>query len=400
MMMFDMHRLDLLQNNYEINDYADFGIPFVEVYGDTFAYLDLYELVGKQQFMTTFNFKENSEAYSVYGDSVIGTIYYNRKINKKLQDSCEFGDESDFSKIHIVVPPSEKLSIEKIESLKYEYGGFLISDIESISFFPYQREVERHTTGEKKVPNIINIEVDCSDIDPDILCRAYLFKKNDDGVDLIFFEKEQFIGITLALNEKRIDSRILEHFGFTLDDVSKNMNVWYYFYQTKERRNTLLESDKQKYIEIQEILNTEKFNKVMKELLKSGVKAEALKNTGKILPEIMNSCLSFKPSILLHGKKQIYWNLDSFVHILMRHVKNYQLGNFKVGTPFSYQEKDLKDLIEKVLTCIKEEYKEHILKKPDSLFSRQGRQAVLFNGDYYNLRIEPDGRLSQFHPLE
>lgn len=389
-----------MQNNYEIIDYSGFGIPFVEVYGDTFAYLDLYELVGKQQFMTTFNFKKNSKAYSVYGDSVIGTIYYNCKINKKLQENCKFEDESYFLKIHVVVPPSEKMSIEKIESLKYEYGGFLISDIEFISFLPYQRELERHATGEKKVPNIIYLKVDCSTIDPDTLRQSYLEQKYNDDMELVYFEKEQLIGITLALNEKRIDSRILEHFGFTLDDVSKDMNVWYHFYQTKERRNALLEADKQKYIEIQEILNTEKFNKIMRELLESGVKAEVLKNTGKILPEIINSCLSFKPSILLHGKKQIYWNLDSFIHILMRHVKDYQLGNFKKKTPFSYKEKDLKDLIEKVLACVKEEYKEHILKKPGSLFSRQGRWAVLFNGDYYNLRIEPDGRLSQFHPLE
>ncbi len=386
-----------MQNDYRIVDFSKAGLPFVEVHGEEFSFNDLYELVGKNQFMTTFNFKRDSDAYSLYGESVVGIIYYNHDIEVKLRNGTAL-DEKDGSKIHVTTPSSENLSIEQVERLKYEYGGFLITDIESISFLPFSKDIKKHTSGEKKVPNIINIEVDCQGIDPDVLCQSYLIKKNNDGVRLILFEKEKLIGITLAINNKRMDSGIIKHLGFTQDDVSKNINVWYHYYQVKERRGKLTNSDIQKYSEIKSIINTEILIKIMKELVVSGVREEELANAKEFLDGIFDVCSAFKPNILLHGKKQVYWDLDAFIHIFMRHVQSYQLGNFKNKTAFSYKESDLKDLIEKVLGCVEDEFEEHTIKRPDSMFTRQGRRAVFFNGDHYNLRIESDGRLSQFHP--
>ncbi|MCB1840720.1 MAG: hypothetical protein KDI61_10740 [Alphaproteobacteria bacterium] len=387
-----------LENEYEVIDYSALGISWVEVYGCAFSYVDLYELVGKQQFMTTFNFRRGSEASLVYGDSVTGTIYYSYKTNLQLK-SASISEKYDFSKIFVTSPPSEQLSVEKIERLKYEYGGFLLSDIDFISFLPYVADSENYASGEKKVPNILAIEVDCSKYDIDDLRQHYLVKKNNDGVNLILFEKEQLIGITLAFNEKRIDQRILKHLGFNLDDVSKNINIWYYFYKVKERRNALSEADKERFQEIKEVRDRGAFIRFMKELVESKVDAEEFKSKREFISEIQKSCLSFEPSILLHGKSQIYWDLDSFIHISMRHIKYYQLGEFRRKTAFCYREKDLKTLIEKVLSFLQEEYTEHLIKRPQSVFSRNGRRAVFFNGDYYNLRIEPDGRLVQFHPM-
>ena len=43
-----------MRNNYQIVDYSELGSPTVKVKGEFFHYQDLYELVGKNQFMTTF----------------------------------------------------------------------------------------------------------------------------------------------------------------------------------------------------------------------------------------------------------------------------------------------------------------------------------------------------------
>ena len=69
----------IMKNEYRIIDYRDLGLPSVAVYGDQFHYQDLYELVGKNQFMTTFEIREGSESYKEYGRSVLGVIYYDRK---------------------------------------------------------------------------------------------------------------------------------------------------------------------------------------------------------------------------------------------------------------------------------------------------------------------------------
>ena len=83
----------------------------------------------------------------------------------------------------------------------------------------------------------------------------------------------------------------------------------------------------------------------------------------------------------------------------MRHINDYQIGHFKEKTSFPYKAQDLEMLIEQVIGRVRDEYEEHTKTRPTSNFTRVGSMAVHFNGDYYHIRIEPDGRLTQFHPL-
>ncbi len=75
-------------------------------------------------------------------------------------------------------------------------------------------------------------------------------------------------------------------------------------------------------------------------------------------------------NILLHGKKQIYWDIDSYIHIVMRHIKHYQFGTAKSKSSLPYKVQDLETLIEQVLRCVKEEYKAHCSVNPESNFTR------------------------------
>lgn len=146
-----------MKNDYKIIDFSVVGLPFVEAYGDIFSYKDLYELVGRQQFMTTFNFKTGTEAHTKFGENVTGVIYYDYKILSKLRENS-FEDDSEFTEIKIS-SPTPSLSVENVSDLKY--GGIKISDIDFISFLSYRVEAEMHSTGEKKVPNIVEVPVDC-----------------------------------------------------------------------------------------------------------------------------------------------------------------------------------------------------------------------------------------------
>ncbi len=390
-----------MKNNYRIIDYKVFGLPQIEVYGDQFCFLDLYELVGKHQFMTTFNLKKDSESYTKYGVSVLGVIHFNHTTLKAIETSDK--KVLDLENVQIDSAAFE-LSQDVLGDLKYE--GIKISDIEFISFLPYALDTELHDTGEKKVPNIVNVEVDFKElkIDADQLQLSFLTMKNNDGVELIDYEKEQIIGLTLGMNDGHIDSRVLAHFGFDKDSMENNLNIMSCYYGVKDRRKTLSNKQKERYLEIQNILNMQKTIMVlqeMAEILKSKVNADELKLIKEsTLKLIMDAAIKFRPSVLLHGKKQIYWDLESYLHIVMRHVKHYQTGNFKEKTLFSYKPEELKDLIERVINRVKNEYIAHVLKYPDRNFTRQGKMAVQFNGDHYNLRVAPDGRLIQFHALE
>ena len=125
-----------MKNEYRIIDYRDLGLPGVEVHGDQFHYQDLYELVGKNQFMTTFELKEGSESYNEYGGSVLGVIYYDRKALDALGEFCNSRIKKTKTKVRID-SLSRELTREKRGDLKY--SGINVHDIASISFLPYKR---------------------------------------------------------------------------------------------------------------------------------------------------------------------------------------------------------------------------------------------------------------------
>ena len=213
------------------------------------------------------------------------------------------------------------------------------------------------------------------------------------------YEKEQLVGITLGINNGRIDSRILSTFGFDKEVLKNDINVSYHFYKVKERRNTLDVKYKKTLDDIKNIIETNVIIKLMDELKKSNISIDELKENPALIQGVIELCKTFKPSILLHGKKQVFWNIDSYIHIVARHIKDYQLGDFKDKSQIPYKVDDLKSLIEKVISSIDKEYEEHIQSNPQSNFTRQGKMAVFFNDDHYNLRIAPNGRLVQFYAV-
>lgn len=386
-----------MKNTYRILDYQDLGLPSIEVYGDQFHYQDLYEFVGKNQYMTTFQLRENSESSKEFGSSVLGIIYYDRKTIDDLERSMAIGHEVSKSKIRIDCLSRD---ITKKEKGDLKYSGINVTDIEGISFLPYKIETEKYDTGEKKVPGIIEIEVDCGGMDVDILNQNYLVSKNNSGTSLVQYEKEQLIGITLAFNNGNIDSRILEHFGFNENDLQNNLNIWMSLYKVKDRRNQLTEIDRKNYIEIKSIQSLEKITKVSKELIDAGLSNSINGTKKEVLKTIFKSVEDFSPEILMHGKNQVYWDLDSYIHIALRHLKDYQIGSHQKKTSFPYRADDLKYLIEKVLHRIEVEIDQYLLEKPTNDFSRHGKMAIYYNGDHYHLRINREGKLIQFHTVK
>ena len=133
--------------------------------------------------------------------------------------------------------------------------------------------------------------------------------------------------------------------------------------------------------------------KFLGEIKKSGVSSKGLLGNEPVIRTILSSLSRFEPDILLYGKKQVYWDIDSYLHITMRHVKQLQLGHFKDRTPFPYRFEDLETLIHQVLGTIEHEIERHFSEKPGKNFLRLGKMSVFFNGDYYCLQINKEGRL-------
>jgi hypothetical protein len=379
-----------MKNKYEIICYKE--IPFVEVFGEIFNYSDLYELIGKDNYMATFIFKENSKALKQYGKNVTGIIFYSKNEFNDLKDNDGSIIKNEPDKFYIDSPFYE-MGQKKREELKY-YEGILVSDIKSISFRSVKRKNKYHDSGEKIVPNVIYIPYeDDKRTDVDILYQNYIASKLNSGTELIQYEKEKFIGITLGINNGRIDSRILTHLGFNIESVKICSNIWYFIYKTKERRKTITDEEKIKLNDLIFIRLGKNIEKLFHEIKRSGVKMGELSKSSQPLLTVIQALENFEPSILLYGRKQIYWDIDSYIHIVLRHIKQLQIGNFKNKSSFPYKFEDLEILIEQVLRKIEDEVKRHFDERPGIDFKRVGKMSVLFNNDYYCIQIDKEGRL-------
>lgn len=385
-----------MKTEYRVTSLMDFGLPGVEIAGNAFNAKDIYEFIGREQYSSTFAFKVGSPAYKEYGLNLTGFPCYDPKTKTLLESGHNLSEIELISQLKIEATIGELSAAQKHE---LRYKGICISDIESISFLQYRQNTKFHSTGEKKIPNIVEIKADISDLDHHILLINYLTSKHNHGVELIDFEREELVGLLLARDDFSIDTRILDALGFSVEQIKVNHAIWYHAYNSLDRQGQINQEKIESFKEMKLLDSLTRMNALAIELKNSGALDLNLINQSEKIKKICEQAIKFKPSILMHGTQQVYWDLQSYIHITLRHVKDYQLGGFKEKTPFSYRANDISRLIEKVLRCIEEDLRIYLAEKPTRNFKRHGSMAIEFNGDYYNISIEPTGRVEQFHMI-
>ena len=379
-------------NTYEVARYDMGGLFLTQVCGPTYCIEDLFKMVGRDQHHCKFRFREGSEARATYGPDVDGAIAYSLVQREALENGlCGAAvEKSDRLMIRCYDP---ELSPKVVEALKYH--GVALADLQDFDFVIFPQRQEFNEDGTKKVPNVVYIDLPpAPDIDVDLLLQNLLVSKHNDGTELLPYEKARLIGVTLGRNDGRIDSRILETFGFDASSAAADPVVSYSRLKTKAKRTDLSPTEKEQLRNLEAIRLCDRLRLLGAELLRSGATADELRADGGRLNAIQSALMNFEPQVLLLGKKQVYWDLESYFHIVLRHVKELQLGQFKAKTAFPYQVAELKTLVEKVLSQIEAEIARHFEQPPPhNQFIRQGRMSVLFNGDYFTVRINEAGRL-------
>ncbi len=385
-----------MRNVYQIIRHELIEPNLIEVRGSAFCLEDLFELVGRDHFVCTFKFRNGTNACTEYGRTVTGTVEYSPRQRAVLSgNTSEVAlDDSSALRIRCLQPSLDQKTLDNLK-----YGGVALSDVEEISYIPYSRPSKTHPDGTKEVPGIVYVELgDTSSIDVDVLFQNFAALKNNSGTELIPFEKERLIGITLGINDGRIDSRVLRHFGFDVTQASTNVEIAFHTLMVRQRRGTLTDGQAEALRDIRAIRQLKRLQALLSEMKRSGVDATSLKDDLSAVRAIQESMESFEPHVLVNGKKQVYWDLEGYLHIAMRHVREMQLGSFKGKTPFPYRVTDLQTLVEKVLGQVTEEIHQHFAKPPPfTSFGRHGKMAVYFNGDHFNVKIDADGRLVSFH---
>ena len=129
---------------------------------------------------------------------------------------------------------------------------------------------------------------------------------------------------------------------------------------------------------------------ILKKLVKENVDQAA---------ELFVKVMEFKERRLtVMSKHPIYVDLDSYLHIYIRHVEEFQVTeHFEDKDNFQWNEEDIFSVMGHVIKDVEKEYEDFREKNPNKRYSRYGDYSMYFEGDYYTFHIETNGRVSTFH---
>lgn len=168
----------------------------------------------------------------------------------------------------------------------------------------------------------------------------------------------------------------------------------------KERADLLKDNDVENLKELKKIQFDERFYKTEKELENMGLSWKKLAQYS-----VDKASLLFKKIAGFHeiryntiGKHLLYCNFDSFLHVYLRHVEDLKVSNqFENRDKFQLYEEDVMTVMGHVMRALNDEYQKYKDEHPEERFYRVGKMAYYYNGDYYNVSVNPDGSISTFY---
>ena len=165
----------------------------------------------------------------------------------------------------------------------------------------------------------------------------------------------------------------------------------------KKQVEGLTEQENNEYLSLQLARGRKRFYLLEKELQRSGVK---FRNLPDKLKGIYSNFLMFFECQHIRIYPPIVWiDFERAMHIVVRHMQGMQAkGKFESKTPIRYDYKDLINLIRIVVNKVEDQIELEFRTKPDKTFIRKNARAIEYNGNYYRLEIEANGRLLTFHP--
>lgn len=254
--------------------------------------------------------------------------------------------------------------------------------------------------GEKEIKNTIKVNFNSAGLSVQRLELYNLNARLKSGYKLYQEEEYKYIGYQLHYNPESIPKEVLDGL---IDPGTNKLKEEIRFYQLQAEFFDATSDNPVMNDELKDMLQKrgkEKIKILMEELKRS---AEKLKNIGEKyndnLKSIISLCLRFEDEVLLPYELPIWLDFERFIHIYVRHVKETKVGErYDDKTIFQYKFRDVRRIIKAVLKSVYIEIQEHFKNNPNSNFYRIGERSVYYDGNYYRIEIEPNGRLLTFHP--
>lgn len=366
-----------------------------------FSVEELYYMYGQYDKFVGIEFHKFSDAAKKYGRSIGGIFIYGKKERRDLEATINSDNiRRTNGLVKIDVSSNDNLNEELVKEL-IEFG-FNSGDIYEIlnSNTPLANAYTQK--GKKEIPNTININVDFSKTDP---CKLALYNLNmrlRDGRLLIKGEWDEYCGYNLHYSPEIKDDKNLKDKIYN-EEGTKKKEVRFYELMAKQRNSDITKEELKEFSALLKDRRIERFEILKDELKKTGINSlEKFKfDHPDIYMEIFSTSLIFNDDVLSHTKSPIpvYWDFKSYLHIYLRHCDELQpAGHFKAKTPFQYKQKDIRRILSIAVEQLEDKIQARLSLGLD--FRTYGEKALYFNGNYYSMRIESNGRVDSFYPNE
>jgi hypothetical protein len=366
-----------------------------------FSIEELYNHIGQYDEFVDIEFHKFSDSTRKFGRNIGGILVYGKSEKANLQAIIDFGSfprTNDYVKIDV----SSNYNLDHAQHKELIETGFKSGDVHKIFYTNIPSANTYTQKGKKDIPNTIPISIDAATAD---LCKLTLFNLNmriNNGGVLIEGEQNQFWGYNIYYAPKlkkvsSVNDKIYDQNGNIKNDIR------YYELFAKKVNSDI---SKDELSEFESLFNKRRIDrlKILEQELKNNNinSLEAFKvDYPQIYTELYFTAPLFDEEVLTitPSPVPIYWDFKSYLHIYLRHCDVLQPGGlFKAKTTFSYRQEDIRRILRIAVEKLESKIQERLSQGLE--FRTHGKKALYFNGNFYSMRVERNGRIDSFHPYE
>ena len=363
---------------------------------DGFSQEEIYTLCGRDDAVATITLNHDSEGYSAFGEDVTVCFVYTQKERTVLEEDPSSMNGVPCVKARALLPDYDAAKAKVLLTT-----GVNPHDIIQMLVFHGTKLENTFYSKEKRSPNVLEIPFEAEGGGRDIgWMYGALVRFREKGIAITPEEYSEYLAYKLVLDKEGMIEEERNHV-FDKEGLIHNNDVAWEFLNWKKEAGKLTEKDKHNLALLTVLRIKERLGK-LDELLKD---IGGLKRFSEKYPDkaelIVKKVLDYRQHRYnAVGHHLLYLDLDGFIHIYLRHVKELSTsGLYPERTKFQLEEKDVEIAIDHVLHALNDEYQIFRENNPDRQFRKYSDQAYYYNGDYYELRVEPDGRLIQFFKI-
>lgn len=355
---------------------------------------EIYCLVGKDDKTAGLTFKYESESFNKYGSFITVLFIYNQyerpEMDKLIQNE-KFCNNGRIKAKYL----GADLSEDKINSLLND--GVLNTDILEILTLKDTPKNTFHSTDKREL-NKINLKIQTQPKGQDFDWMYGFHKRQvNEGVGQSPNEKAFYLAGKLYYEAENLTE--LEKQEIYINGEIE-IKVEWELLQMKFIREEISDAEKKRLAELYGNKKREDFQ-ILDDYLKqagSSLKKLSTDNIDQAV-ELYFKVNQFKERRLnVLGKYPIYIDIDSYLHIYMRHVEEFRVNShFEHKDNFQWKEEDVFYVMGHIIKQIDKDYQDFRENNPNSRYSKYGKQSIYFEGDYYTFHIELNGRISTFH---